>query len=802
MNVADALIEPYRLRLSGRHAVLEVSCPLPGVLRLRHAPVSSEVGFLHPELPARRSWAAVSVGGEPVEVQRDGGRVRLRAEGASLEVDVETAAWRFLGGDGQELARCLSVTGETQAAYPMHRHRARLELRAPPGEHYLGFGEKVGPLDKRGMHFTFWNTDVVPHHPDTDPLYQSIPFFVGLRQGVAWGFFLDESWRSEVDVALADDSRIQWESWGPELDCYLLTGPGPADVVRRYATLTGRPPLPPLWSLGAQQSRWGYENADDIRGVIQGYRRRGLPLDCVYLDIDCMDAYKVWTWDGARYPDPAGLVREAAAEGVRLVPIIDPALRLEPGWDVYEEAKARDYLVRYDRGGVLVGEVWPRPAVFPDLTRPEVQRWWGGLHAGFVELGLAGFWNDMNEPSCFAVQPDVGILTLTQERAEGVGHVEGKTLPDDARHGDKRHLEVHNVYALGMAKGAFEALRELRPDARPFLLTRAGYAGIQRYAAVWTGDNSSHWSQLETSLPMLMGLGLAAVALTGVDIPGFIGRANGELLVRWMQTGTFYPLMRNHAGKGTSPQEPWRFGEPYLTLARQALERRYRLLPTLYTLMHEASETGLAPMRPLLMESPGDAEALGAFDQFLFGRDLLVAPVVRPGQTKRLAYLPEGQWLEWPGLERAGAVREGSQHVIADGPLDTVPVWLRAGGAVALTEPAMHTTDANWKRLEWHVHAASQVHGRLYEDAGDGYGASRLTQLRGGVTDGVLRLERSETGTLQRVRTEELIRVYGLKTVRRVTGARAHRFESGVLEVQVSADWARLEVEVTEQAVP
>ncbi|RKH48815.1 alpha-glucosidase [Corallococcus interemptor] len=794
MHVTDAHVESHRLRLSGRHAVLEVSCPLPGVLRVRHAPVSSEIGFLHPVLPDKRSWAVVAEGGHALKVERDGERVRVTAEGASLEVDAEPGTWRFMDARGRELARCVDVSGDVQAEYPMSRHRARLTLRAPDGERYLGFGEKVGPLDKRGMHFTFWNTDVVPHHPDTDPLYQSIPFFVGLREGIAWGFFLDESWRSEVDVALADASRLAWESWGPELDCYLFAGPGPADVVRKYAALTGRPPLPPLWSLGAQQSRWGYENAQDIRGVIEGYRRRDLPLDCVYLDIDYMDGYKVWTWDNARYPDPAGLAREAAAQGVRLVPIIDPALKLEAGWSVYEDAKAREYLVRYDRGGVLVGEVWPRPAVFPDLTRPEVQRWWGGLHRDFVTMGMAGFWNDMNEPSCFAVQPDVGILTLTSERAEGMGKVEGKTLPYDARHGDKRHLEVHNVYALGMAKGAFEGLRELRPEARPFLLTRAGFAGIQRYSAVWTGDNSSHWTQLETSLPMLMGLGLAAVAHTGVDIPGFIGRANGELLVRWMQTGTFYPLMRNHAGKGTSPQEPWRFGEPYLTLARAALERRYRLLPTLYTLMHEASETGLAPLRPLLMEAPGDAEAVGAFDQFLFGRDLLVAPVVRPGQTKRLAYLPAGTWLEWPGLERTGEVREGGRHVIADGPLDTVPVWLRAGGVVALTRPAMHTTDANWKHLEWHVHAGPEVHGRLYEDAGDGYGESRLTALRGGVTDGVLRLERSETGTLARVRTEETVRVYGLKSVSQVTGARAHRFENGVLELQVAAGWTRLEV--------
>ncbi len=789
-------VEPARLRLWGPRAALEVSCPLPGVLRLRHAPSSATAGFLHPQLPARRSWAVVSGGGlRPLDVKREGARIWIQAEDCALELSPSTGTWSFHGADGRELARSVRVDGEVKAGYPMSRYRSWLTLHAPPGEAYLGFGEKVGPLDKRGMHFTFWNTDVMPHHPDTDPLYQSIPFFVGLRDGVAWGLYLDESWRSEVDVALADGEQVAWESWGPELDCYLFTGPRPDEVVRRYTALTGRSPLPPLWSLGAQQSRWGYENAQDVRGVIRGYRARDLPLDCVYLDIDYMDTYKVWTWDRTRFPDPAALVRDAAAEGVRLVPIIDPALKQEPGWSVYEEARKRDFLVRYDRGDVLVGEVWPRPAVFPDLTREEVQRWWGSLHRDFVALGIAGFWNDMNEPSCFEVQPDVGIMTISGDRSGGIGTVEGKTLPYDARHGDKRHLEVHNVYALGMAKGAWEALKELRPEARPFLLTRAGSAGIQRYAAVWTGDNSSHWSQLETSIPMLVGLGLSGVPFTGVDIPGFIGVPGGELLVRWMQTGTFYPLMRNHAGKGTQPQEPWRFGEPYLSLARDALKRRYRLLPTLYTLMHEAAETGLPPLRPLAMYAPGDKEAVAAFDQFLFGKDLLVAPVMRPGHTKRLAYLPEGLWQEWPGLDRTGPIHEGGRHVIADGPLDTVPVWLRAGGAVTLTRPARHTTTANWDSLEWHLHAADEVHGRLYEDAGDGYGESRLTVVRGQRGPGVFELERKVEGKLPLTRTEETVRVYGLSYATGVKGALSFKFEGGVLEMRLPGGWTGVTVD-------
>jgi alpha-glucosidase len=794
MRLEDVSVEPTRVTFWGPRAALEVRCPLPGVLRLRHVPTLWHTAHAPRELPPKQSWAVVGARELPLSVRRQEGRVVVAAEGLSLEVALPRGTWSLRDAQGHALTRCEDFSGEALSDYPVSRFRSRLALHAPADEAWLGFGEKVGALDKRGLRFVFWNTDVMPHHPDTDPLYQSIPFFLGLRQGQAWGFFLDETWRSEVDVAAEDGSLVQWECAGPELDTYLFAGPLPEDVVRRYTALTGRPPLPPLWSLGAQQSRWGYENAGEIRAVIQGYRAHRLPLDCVYLDIDYMEGYKVWTWDRTRYPDPAGLAREAADLGVRLVPIIDPAVKAEPGYPVHDEALARDFLVRNDRGDVLLGEVWPRPAVFPDFSREEVQRWWGRWHKDFLDAGVSGFWNDMNEPACFSLKNARETFSIKTSPCGDLGKVEGPTLPNDARHGSKRHVEVHNVYALGMARGAYEGLRELAPERRPFILTRAGFAGIQRYAAVWTGDNSSYWAHLEMSLTMLMGLGLSGVSFTGVDVPGFLGRATGELLVRWMQAGVFYPLLRNHSAKGTPPQEPWRFGEPYLSLTRECLERRYRLLPTLYSLMHEASVDGLPVMRPLVMYAPGDAEALRAEDAFLFGRELLVAPVVRQGQTRRMVYLPEGRWLPLFNLGAPGEVVEGGQHLIAVAPLDTVPLWLRAGGALALTEPALHTTSANWASLTWHIHAAERVEARLYEDAGEGYGESRLTRLSGGLTGERFVLERSTEGTLPLARDTETLRVYGLPTPKEVVGAREHRVRDGVLELTVDAGWRRLEV--------
>ena len=795
MRLEDLSVEPTRVTFWGRRAALEVSCPLPGVLRLRHLPALQHTAPGPRELPPKQSWAVVEHQELPLSVRREeqGGVAVVVTEELSLEVSLARGTWRLLDAAGRELARCEDFSGEVMPDYPVDRFRSRLALHAPPDEAWLGFGEKVGALDKRGLHFVFWNTDVMPHHPDTDPLYQSIPFCLGLREGLAWGFFLDESWRMEVDVGAEDASLVQWESAGPELDTYLFAGPLPGDVVRRYTTLTGRPPLPPLWSLGAQQSRWGYENAGDIRSVIHGYRAHGLPLDCVYLDIDYMEGYKVWTWDRTRYPDPAGLAREAAGQGVKLVTIIDPAVKAEPGYRVYDEALERDFLVRNDRGSVLLGEVWPKPATFPDFTREEVRTWWGRWHQGFLEAGIAGVWNDMNEPACFSLLNGRETFDIRTAPAVHLGKVEGPTLPHDARHGHRRHLEVHNVYALGMARAAYEGMRELAPERRPFILTRAGSAGIQRYAAVWTGDNSSYWAHLELSLTMLLGLGLSGVSFVGVDVPGFLGRANGELLVRWMQAGTFYPLMRNHSGKGTPPQEPWRFGEPYLSLTRECLERRYRLLPTLYTLSHEASVEGLPVLRPLVMYAPGDEEALRTDDAFLFGKDLLVAPVVRQGQTRRLVYLPEGRWLPLFNLGAPEEAVEGGQHVIALAPLGTVPLWLRAGGALALTEPALHTTSANWSQLTWHVHVAERVEACLYEDAGEGYGESRLTRLRGERVGERFVLERSTEGSLPLARDTETLRLYGLSAPREVVGAREHRMRDGVLELTVDAGWHRLE---------
>ncbi|PNY81995.1 glycoside hydrolase family 31 protein [Deinococcus koreensis] len=791
--------------LWGETDALAVSAPLPGVLRLRLAPEARASSLSFPRLGAKRSFAVRPDLGAPLplSVQEADTTLSVVGGGLSLELNRMSGEWQVSTGNGpgsgsaaRVLVSARAWSGEAPAPRPpldaerFALRRTRLSLDAPEGAAFLGFGEKVGPLDKRGQHLTFWNTDCFPHHTETDPLYVSIPFTTVLHGGLAHGIFIDETWRMEADVARSHPGELRLASAGPELDVYVLSGPRPADVLRRYAELTGYAPMPPLWALGAAQSRWGYRTEGDLRGVIQGYRERDLPLDSVYVDIDYMDAFKVWTVNRSNFPDMRAFVKEAAAEGVKLVPIIDPGIKVEAGYDVYEEAVRGDHLVRTARGDVLVGEVWPDPAVFPDFTRPEVVTWWAGRHRLFADLGIQGQWNDMNEPASFS-------LKAPRE-------TEGKTLPYDARHGTRLHLEVHNAYANPMSEASRLGYAKFSPGIRPWILTRAGSAGIQRHAAVWTGDNTSNWSHLALSLPMIGGLGLSGVPFVGADVGGFAEDSTGELLARWYQAAVGYAFLRNHSALGTADQEPWRFGEPYLGVIRAALELRYRLLPYLYTLAHTATRSGLPILRPLALHHPADENAVQEDSAYLLGEGLLVAPILRAGHRRRLVYLPQGRWAPAFNLAQFGRLEAGGAHVLAEAPLDTLPLYLKAGHAVPMTEAALHTTTARWERLSWLAHAGPEGFvGQLYEDDGDGPARGRLTRLMGERQGRVLTIRRESEGAAGslpgQAEPRETLQIVGLEHTRQVQGAASFAYEDGVLRLNLPARWSTVTVELDEE---
>lgn len=609
------------------------------------------------------------------------------------------------------------------------RDAVRLTLDEPDARAWHGLGEKTGYLDKKGRTWRNWNTDPANSlHERFDPIYVSWPFLVGRDPGRAgrpdtfFGLFLDSARYSEFALGI-DEGLSTLAVAASAFDLYLIPGPRPADVVRRFHALTGSPAMPPLWALGTHQCRWGYESEKDIREVAGGYAKRRMPLGAIWLDIDYMDAYKVFTFSKERFPRPSRLVRDLAKRGTRTVCIVDPGVKAEKGYHVFDEGVRGGHFVRNPDGSDFIGEVWPGKSAWPDFTRPEVREWWAGLHRFYADHGVAGIWNDMNEPAVF--------------------NSPGHTMPIDRVHGNLPrgrarsgavskergvlHEHVHNLYANGQAEAAFEGQRRHRPDARPFLLTRAGFPGIQRHAWIWTGDNTASWEHLEMSISMILNMGLSGIPFAGADIGGFAYDSNGELLARWTWLGAFHPFMRNHAAKGSARQEPWCFGPKVEAICGDAIRFRYRLLPYLYTLAREAVETGAPLARPLFWEFPGDRDAAAVHDQFLLGDALLVAPVTRPGWTKRTVYLPRGEWeCFWTGRREKGA-----RFVTVEAPLDRIPVFLRSGRAVPLARRSTIPTNAWWKSLEWRVPRKGAWSGRVYSDAGDGPAEGDWITFRG-----------------------------------------------------------------------
>jgi alpha-glucosidase len=579
--------------------------------------------------------------------------------------------------------------------------RPRLVTRRAPGERFFACGERTSGLEKTGSHQVFWNIDPPSGHTAAfNNLYTSIPFVLSLREGAAYGLLFDNTGRVEIDLAKADPARVVYEASGGDLRFYVFRGPSVREVLDRYTALTGRTPMPPRWALGNQQSRWSYASADELRAIADGFRSRGIPCDVLYLDIDYMDGYRVFTWDAERFPDPAGLIAELADAGFRVVTIVDPGVKVDTAYPVYEEGRSRGFFCLTREGEEYNNEVWPGLCAFPDFTDPAVRAWWGARHEPLLDAGIAGVWCDMNEPALFVPRQS--------------------TMPGDVVHPGggraRRHDEVHNAYGSYMAEATRSGLERLRPDRRPFVISRAGYAGLQRHALQWTGDNSSWWEHLWMGMPQLQNLGLSGIAWCGVDIGGFFGDCDGEMLARWTEFGAFQPFCRNHSALGTVAQEPWAFGEPWESICRDMLRLRMRLVPYLYTLFEECHRTGAPVLRPLLFEFPDDEVTYTADDQFMVGSALLVAPITRPGLEHRHVYLPAGTWCHW----WTGEPFDGPAHILAHAPLGQPAVYARAGTPIPLGDPIEHTGLPS--SLTWRVFSGGSGSASLYEDCGDGYG--------------------------------------------------------------------------------
>jgi alpha-glucosidase len=651
-------------------------------------------------MPEDASWAV------PAAVREQRARVTLvpngfrtaalsvRIDPATLRMDVVDPAGRTILGD---------------APQPLQVDGPRFTLRKTLGidEHIFGLGDKTGSLDRRGGTFVDWNTDYFGFSPSADPIYKSIPFFIGVnKDGAAYGMFVDNSFRSSFDFGHKDAEAIEISAPDGPIDYYVIAGPTVADVVHRYTDLTGRPALPPQWALGYQQSRWGYSSDKDVRGIASRLRSDRIPADVIWMDIDYQDRDRPFTVNRKIFPDMGKLNRDMNAKGIRLVAITDLHIAYLPnqGYAPYDSGLAGNHFVRKADGSLYVAPVWPGPSVFPDFTRAATRSWWGGLYKDFIADGFSGFWNDMNEPAVFETPTKTMPI-------DNIHRIES----DDFAARDASHAEIHNVFGMQNTRGTMEGMERLRPNVRPFVMTRASYAGGQRYAVTWTGDNSSTWDHLRLCVEQLTNLGLSGFSYSGCDVGGFIGGASPDLLTRWYEIAAFTPVFRNHAANDAPHAEPWVDGPAHLAIRRKYIEERYRLMPYLYALAYQNARTGDPLMRPIFYDYP-DAMASECDRALTFavGRNLLVSAPPRPESPQPFKIcLPAGGWYDyWTGK------RLTEQKLTRMPKLADVPLFVRAGTILPKQSLVQSTMDKPAGPLELHIYPGEGCRGEIYADDG------------------------------------------------------------------------------------
>jgi alpha-glucosidase len=715
-----------------------------------------------PELTPVENSDAFVIGSQDLLVgaQLDSARVFIGNQtGTLLRADV-SAAW-----------------GENGAL----RHRVALA----PEERIFGLGERATPGNRRGRTHVLWNSDPAGYENDDDPINLNVPVYLGVvpagkdagadAPSASYLVFYENPYYAEFDLGQTDPKIGEHRFADGELRYYLMAGPLPS-LIERYTELTGRHSLQPLWMLGYQQSRWSYDSAERVRKLARDFEENQVPCDVIHLDIDYMDGFRCFTHDSERFPDLAGLARELREQGIKLISIIDPGIKQDPNYRIYREGVRGDHFVTTPDGRLFHAPVWPGDSAFPDFTDPKTRAWWGPLYKSLIHEGIAGFWNDMNEPAAFAITGDRTLPSIVTHALEGQGG---------------NHREAHNLYGMLMARASREGLEALRPEKRPVVFTRAGWAGVQRYATSWTGDNESTWESLALTIPMVIGLGLSGIGFTGPDIGGFIGTPTGELFTRWIQMGAFIPFFRAHTCRGYPDQEPWSYGEPYLSIVRRFIELRYELLPYLYTAVWQMCTRGWPVVRPLAWGDADDPALWDIEDAFLCGDALLVAPVLAAGAGRRKVALPGGVWYDfW-----TNQAFTGGQTIAQHTPLETLPLLVREGQILTLGEVGRSVEQRKDKFLRLGLYALRQpgeAVTELYEDAGEGLdyqaGVSRLSHLTMRRTEDTLEVIWDKSGAFKPPYEHIELTINGLERVPEAIIADGERY--AVLQTDPLRRWA------------
>ncbi|MBU1921298.1 DUF5110 domain-containing protein [bacterium] len=606
---------------------------------------------------------------------------------------------------------------------------------------FYGLGSKGGSLNRRGHELELWNTDYPAYNDRTDPLYQSIPFFFKVRDGVATGYYFNNSYHSHFNFGAGNDRYYSFAAEGGDLDYFFMYGPEIDTVMKQYASITGTTPLPPLWSLGYQQCRWSYYPDKEVLRLADTFREKEIPADVIYLDIHYMDDYRIFTWHPERFPQPKEMLGDLEKQGFKVVTIIDPGVKADSQFVVAQEGLSGNHFVRYPDESVYVGEVWPGKSYFPDFSRSETRDWWGGWIGKWLGYGVDGSWIDMNEPAVW-----------------------GQAFPLETIFNDEglnsSHKKMHNLYGLLMAKATYEGTIAAQPNQRPFVLTRAGFAVEQRYSSVWTGDNVANEEHLALGIRMVQGLSMSGIPFCGTDVGGFIETPSPELWARWIQVGAFSPLFRAHTHYGSPDQEPWSFGEDIENISKEYISLRYRLLPYLYSLFYQSGSSGAPVWKPLFYCDQTDPNTY-SWDyqhQFFVGEKLMVAPVTKLGQNLLKVYLPEGKWLNWHTEE----TYEGPGTVVVDAPLHQMPIFLREGAIIPSRETTQYTTQQPIQRLQLDIFPASVTSSfDLYEDDGLTFdyrnGKYRLTSWRTDRQEDKISFEQSRPHDAYKTPSRELV---------------------------------------------
>ncbi|WP_245590568.1 glycoside hydrolase family 31 protein [Adhaeribacter aquaticus] len=577
----------------------------------------------------------------------------------------------------------------------------KISKKVQSGEFYYGLGDKTCNLNLRGKQLQNWGSDTYGYGKNSDPLYKNIPFYIGLHQKTAYGIFFDNSFRSFFDFASERSNITSFWAQGGEMNYYFIYGPELTEVVEQYTCLTGLPELPPLWALGYHQCKWSYYPEDKFKAIGKEFRDRQIPCDALYLDIDYMEGFRCFTWNKDYFPDPTRMVQELAADGFKTIVIIDPGIKIDKNYWVYKEGLEKDYFCRRADGPYLKGSVWPGLCHFPDYTRPEVREWWADLFKGLIaDNGVKGIWNDMNEPAVF----------------------EEGTFPDDVRFdydgNPTSHRKSHNIYGMQMARATYQGVKKYIYPERPFVISRSGYSGLQRFSSTWTGDNVASWDHVWLANIQCQRLSISGISFTGSDIGGFIESPTGELYIRWLQLGIFHALFRTHSSGDHGDQEPWSFGEEYTLLAKKFIELRYQLIPYIYTTFWQYATFGTPMLRPLVFLDQWDSETYSRMAEFGLGDNLLICPITQAEVDGRWLYLPKGNWYYfWDDKAETGG-----KEVWAEAQLNRIPIYIRAGAVIPFYPVQQFIGEKEIQEVTLHIYyIEGSLQSILYEDNGLNY---------------------------------------------------------------------------------